>query len=71
MKKINIDTDFITLSQFLKMENFVSSGGEVRYFLQDNDVYINAELEKRRGKKLYPQDKIKIADKTFLIADEN
>ncbi|SJZ45419.1 S4 domain-containing protein YaaA [Anaerorhabdus furcosa] len=65
MTKIN--TDFITLSQLLKMEDLVSSGGEVKYFLANEKVLVNDQEENRRGKKLYPNDVIKIHGKKFII----
>lgn len=65
MTKIN--TDFITLSQLLKMEDLVSSGGEVKYFLTNEKVLVNDQEENRRGKKLYPNDVIKIHGKKFII----
>ncbi|MEG0076517.1 S4 domain-containing protein YaaA [Anaerorhabdus sp.] len=65
MTKIN--TDFITLSQLLKMEDLVNSGGEVKYFLANEKVLVNGEDENRRGKKLYPNDVIVIHNKTFVI----
>ncbi|MEG0176742.1 S4 domain-containing protein YaaA [Anaerorhabdus sp.] len=65
MTKIN--TDFITLSQFLKMEDFVGSGGEVKYFLANEKVQVNGEDENRRGRKLYPNDVINLHGKSFTI----
>lgn len=67
MKPVKITTDYITLQQLLKMENFISSGGESKYFLQENKVLVNGDLENRRGRKLYPSDKIKIQQKEFVI----
>lgn len=65
MTKIN--TAFITLSQLLKMEDCVGSGGEVKYFLSEVEVLVNGEVEQRRGKKLYPGDVIEILGKTYRI----
>lgn len=65
MTKIN--TEFITLSQLLKMEDCVASGGEVKCFLSEVEVLVNGEKENRRGKKLYPGDVIEILGKTYKI----
>lgn len=65
MTKIN--TTFITLSQLLKMEDCVGSGGEVKHFLSEVEVLVNDEKEQRRGRKLYPGDVIKILGKTYQI----
>lgn len=67
MKTVKINTDYITLQQLLKMENIISSGGEAKYYLLEHEVYVNNELEQRRGKKLYSSDQIKIEEKEFVI----
>mgnify|MGYP003512223962 CR=1 FL=1 len=62
-----ITTEFITLQQFLKMNDIISSGGEAKLFLRSNDVYVNGEKENRRGRKLYPGDEVKVNGKTVRI----
>ena len=72
MEKITIKTDYITLGQLLKFASIVGSGGEVKIFLQEYDIYLNGELEKRRGKKLYPNDKILINSVMYqVVKNEN
>ena len=44
----------ITLGQFLKYVNIISSGAEAKMFLQENALVVNGEKENRRGRKLYP-----------------
>lgn len=56
--KIFIDSEFITLTQFLKITGLISTGGEAKMFLLETKVLLNGELETRRGKKLYDNDKI-------------
>ena len=51
--------DIITLGQFLKLEGITGSGGQAKWFLSENVVYINDEVEDRRGKKLQHGDVIK------------
>ncbi len=67
MKGLKITTEYITLQQLLKIENVISSGGEAKYFLSSNEVYVNGELENRRGRKLYPNDVIRVSGKEFKI----
>ena len=67
LKTLKITTEYITLQQFLKIENFISSGGEAKYYLQENDVYVNNELETRRGRKLYPNYIIVVENQEFKI----
>ena len=67
MKKFKIYREFITLGQLLKAEAFIGSGGEAKFFLWENDVYVNDEKRTERGKKLYNGDVVKIEDDVFLI----
>lgn len=58
MKEIKIDTEYITLQQFLKLENIISSGGQAKRYLLENIVYVNGVKETRRGRKLVKNDYI-------------
>lgn len=71
MKKVFINSEYITLSQFLKLEGFIASGGEAKYFLKEVEVELNNTFEDRRGKKLYTDDVIKIDGQEFIIVNEN
>ena len=46
------------LDQFLKWNNLVSSGGEAKYYINEGEVKVNGEIEKRRGRKLIHGDKV-------------
>ncbi len=59
--KIQIQSDYITLGQLLKLTGIVSTGGQAKFFLKEYRVKVNEEPEQRRGKKLYPGDLISIA----------
>jgi len=59
---IQINEEYITLGQFLKHANILSSGGMAKPFLQQFDVYLNGEIENRRGKKLYHNDIVVLPD---------
>lgn len=48
--------DQITLGQFLKHQSIIGSGGEAKWFLRENEVFLNEEPENRRGKKLHNRD---------------
>ncbi len=67
MKNLKITTEFITLGQLLKIENIISSGGEAKFYLQNNMCYVNDEPDNRRGRKLYPNDVIKVENKIIKI----
>ncbi|WP_042464272.1 S4 domain-containing protein YaaA [Neobacillus dielmonensis] len=59
-EQIKIDTEFITLGQFLKLADVISTGGMAKWFLSEHDVFINGEQDQRRGRKLRTDDKINI-----------
>ena len=59
---IEIRDTYITLGQFLKLADLISSGGMAKLFLQQMEVFVNDELENRRGKKLRNQDVVKITN---------
>ena len=60
MESVKITTEYITLGQFIKFIHLVGSGGMVKAILQDYRISVNDVVENRRGKKLYPGDKITI-----------
>lgn len=68
--EIIIKTEFIKLGQFLKFSNILSSGGDVKEFLLNQEVYVNGELENRRGRKLYPNDTILVNSIQYVIKGE-
>jgi S4 domain protein YaaA len=56
MKNVTIQTDYITLGQFLKLTDCISTGGQAKGFLQDVPIRVNGAEENRRGKKLVAGD---------------
>lgn len=67
MKNVSIKTEYIELQQLLKMENYISSGGQAKYFLLENKVFVNGEEENRRGRKLRVGDIILIDKEEYKI----
>lgn len=65
--KVEIKDEFITLGQLLKVLDLVSTGGEVKYFLNTNKIFINNEEDNRRGRKLRMNDRVLINDKEYEI----
>lgn len=60
MEEIRIDSEFVTLGQLLKMTDAISSGGMAKWFLQEKKVYVNGEVDDRRGRKLRDGDVVNI-----------
>ncbi|MEM7062796.1 MAG: RNA-binding S4 domain-containing protein [Cyanobacteria bacterium P01_B01_bin.77] len=58
---------FIKLSQFLKLNDLVQSGGEAKHLIQDGYVLVNDAVELRRGRKLYAGDRVTFAGKTYDV----
>jgi len=56
MKEIKIKTDYIKLGQFMKLTRITGTGGEVKSFLDNNEVLVNDLKENRRGRKLKDGD---------------
>lgn len=65
------DEPYITLGILLKIGKIIQTGGEAKIFLSENYTKVNGEEENRRGRKLYPGDRIEIANKVFLIKDHD
>ncbi len=53
-----IDTEFIRLDAFLKMNDAVQTGGHAKIVIQDGEVKVNGEICTQRGKKLRPGDSV-------------
>lgn len=64
---MKIDTEFIKLDSFLKAVNVASSGGEAKLLILGGEVKVNGEQEQRRGRKLYPGDRVAAGGKTFTV----
>ena len=62
MEKIQIGTEYITLGQFLKLADIIQSGGMAKWFLSEYEIFINDELDVRRGRKLKEGDRIEIPE---------
>jgi len=59
--------EFITLQALLKEVGIIQSGGAIKSFLADNQVFFNGELENRRGKKLRIGDVVSLPNQQLEI----
>lgn len=59
--------EHITLQALLKEVGIIQSGGAIKSFLADNQVFFNGELENRRGKKLRIGDVVSLPDQELEI----
>lgn len=66
--KISINSEFITLGQFLKFADVIESGGEAKSYLSSHKVMVNDVNDNRRGRKLRNGDVILLEnEKEFEI----
>lgn len=72
MEDIGITGGGVRLGQLLKLANVVEGGGDVKALLADGLVYVNDEVETRRGRQLVAGDVVEVVDDTgysFRIVD--
>lgn len=66
-KEVAIYTEYITLGQLLKFSDVIFEGGDAKTFLLENEVLVNGEDEKRRGRKIRPGDAVELPDMTISV----
>jgi ribosome-associated protein len=64
---LEITTDYIKLDSFLKAVNAVGSGGQAKQMIADRLVRVNGQVELRRGRKLYPGDRVSLGRSEFTV----
>ena len=69
MEEIKIKPPYIKLGQLLKYLDIIETGGDEKDFLENTDVYVNNEIDRRRGRKIYPGDEVIINRKLFKIIE--
>ena len=67
IEKVKISTEFIKLDQFLKWLAIVDNGSQAKQVILDGRVKVNDEVETRRGRKIYPEYKVEIFDKIYVV----
>lgn len=65
-----INDEFIKLDSFLKLTGAAQTGGEAKMIIQEGLVKVNGEIETRRGKKLYPGDKVELDSNIYTVGEE-
>ncbi len=60
----------IKLDQFLKLAGAVRTGGEAKRLIQSGLVFVNGQVETRRGRKLREGDVVTVDDEEFAVGVE-
>ena len=71
MKTITITTEFIKLQDLLKFASLVSTGGEAKIVILDEEVTVNGEVCTQRGKKIRPGDRVAFRGEELTVSYEN
>jgi S4 domain protein YaaA len=67
MEKVTINSEYITLGQFLKYVGIIDCGSYAKQFLLEEKVLINNEQDQRRGRKIYPGDIVEVNKKRYEV----
>lgn len=66
-KQVEITTDFIRLDAALKLSNVVSTGGQAKMLIEDEQIKVNGEICTQRGKKLRSGDRFSFENTEYFI----
>ena len=59
--------EYVELYKLLKIQSWVSSGGEAKQLIDDGKVKVNGEVETQRRKKLRPGDSVEFGGMIMTI----
>ncbi len=66
-REFGIYTEFITLGQLVKAMGMIGNGGEIKMFLAETEVFVNGEVDQRRGRKIRVGDQVVIGGEEILV----
>lgn len=64
---VTVETQRITLGDFLKWAGAAETGGRVKQMVQSGIVRVNGAVERRRGRQLAPGDRIAAAGREYVV----
>ena len=67
MRKIEITREPVELYKILQFEGLVTTGGEAKLLIGDEQVTVNGEIETHRRKKIVDGDVIKFRGETLQM----
>jgi len=64
---LRIFTANITLGDALKWAGITATGGEAKIWIRNAQVQVNGVIERRRGRRLGPGDRIAVAGREYRV----
>lgn len=65
--EVKIDTEYIKLDQLLKFSGLADTGGIAKEVIQNGEVFVNGEVETRRGKKIRKEDVVEFRGEKIVV----
>lgn len=65
-RSIEVD-EGIALGQFLKFSGVAATGGHAKVLIEEGDVLVNGDVERRRGRKLRGGDIVVVAGDEIVV----
>jgi ribosome-associated protein len=67
VREVPIRDESIRLGQFLKLSDLVDSGADAKPLLMQGLVFVNGELETRRGRQLVKGDVVSLDEQAVRV----
>lgn len=67
MRNVEILHEPVELYKILKFENFATSGGEAKFFIEQGEVSVNGQVETRKRRKMLVGDVISIQGESVRL----
>jgi len=71
VQRVPITGEYIKLDSLLKYATIASTGGEAKYRIKNNEVYVGKEICTERGKKIRPGDIVRCGDSVLLVKQKD
>jgi ribosome-associated protein len=67
-RDVDIREESIRLGQFLKLADLVEAGAEAKPLLMQGLVFVNGEMETRRGRRLVKGDVVSVDEESVRVS---
>jgi len=65
--EISIRGEMIRLGQLLKLAGVVDDGAQARTLIEDGEVRVDGEVDRRRGRQVTPGSRVQLGETQILI----